>query len=682
MCGLSVVVKLSGTSSSGKSDSREVTISDLKSKLIASLKLIDHRGPDARDVWINAENTVGLGHCRLSIVDLSPEGEQPLHDDEGHIHAVVMGEIYDNDRLRKLCSKEFEYKFRGHSDSELVVALYKHYGAPKFLDYLRGEYAFVIYDDRSGEVIAARDRFGVKPLFWTIVDGKLLMAPEIKAFLPLGWQPAWNIDGIVQNSCFVGSETIFQGVNRLQPGHYLTVFSNGYISEREYWDLKYQDKRHVETRSIDELVAEVREQIIEAVRVRLRADVPVGIYLSGGLDSSTVAGITKYLVEERGEKRTADYLGVDFHVKDMNEAELAKHFEDCVWHNEHHAFDLGTVGKFALSELPRSNGFKVILSGEGADELFAGYPWFISEFLLEPDRSSPNLVLQTDDVLRQKLYQRSINDILATFNIIGSSNLNCLDIDPELKARMNNLFAPFNFANRAHTGQDLFLPSLQDRFSPMDKLRAVIDAWSPSAQEDIMNRWHPLNSAMYAWSKSQLPNFILTALGDRCEMAHSIEGRPPFLDHNLAELMGTIPPSLKMHYGSKGKGPDSGTSAWWSKDGDQAASHFWEKWILREAARPFITEELYLRRKHPYTAPVVWPKGGPLHQLFTRLLTEENVDALGFVHWPTVEDSLEKGFGENADPGALRKCLIVGGWVTMKERFGIPRAQVGKGAML
>lgn len=156
-----------------------------------------------------------LGHCRLSIVDLSREGEQPLHDDEGHIHAVVIGEIYDNEKLSEQCAREFGYTFRGRSDSELVVALYKHYGAPAFLDHLRGEYSFVLYDDRTGEVIVARDRFGVKPLFWTVVDGRLLVAAEIKAFLALGWKPEWDLDSIVLNSCYVGENTIFKNVYRV-----------------------------------------------------------------------------------------------------------------------------------------------------------------------------------------------------------------------------------------------------------------------------------------------------------------------------------------------------------------------------------------------------------------------------------------------------------------------------------
>ncbi|KAK9776188.1 putative Glutamine amidotransferase type-2 domain-containing protein [Seiridium cardinale] len=703
MCGLSAIITLERRAH-GDENGDDKSRDELRSRLSSSLDLIKHRGPDAQDIWINLDNSVALGHCRLSIVDLSPQGEQPLHDDEGHIHAVVMGEIYDDDVLRERCIQKFGYKFRGHSDSELVIALYKHYGAPAFLEHLRGEYAFVIYDDRSGEIIAARDRFGVKPLFWTRVGNTLLVAAEMKAFIPLGWIPEWNVNGIALSSCFVGSDTIFKDVYRLRPGYYLTASPDGRVGTHEYWDIHYRDKREIETRSVDEMVMSVREKIIESVRVRLRADVPVGIYLSGGIDSSAIAGITKYLVEEKGQRigsqdikkklacftiqfdkdsgfdeseiaeRTANFLGVDVYVKNMNEAAMVRHFEDCIWHNEHHCWDLGTVGKFALSELPRENGFKVILSGEGADELFAGYQWFVPEFLLETDQSSPDLPLQRDDDLRRRLGEKAGQDILGVFSRVGTDRSDS-GIEAELKLRLNKVGSPASMATRL-TPREIFVPSLQTRYSSADVVRGVIDAWSPSAQEKVMNDWHPVHTSMYAWSKCQLPNYILTALGDRCEMAHSIEGRPPFLDHQLADLMGSIPPSLKMYYGPQGKGPDAGNNTWWHNADAQAAAQFWEKWILREAVKPFITEELYLRRKHFYSAPVLWPRDGPLHSLFKRLLTEEHVRALGFVDWPEIRKSLEQGFGEKADLSATRKCIIVGSFVTLSKRFGVPRARV------
>ncbi|KAI5927055.1 asparagine synthase [Camillea tinctor] len=726
MCGISVVVSLkrnvpikivsNGHTNSapngyklknGSTNGAEPSLrSDLESRLQSSLEKIAHRGPDASDIWINPENTVGLAHCRLSINDLSPGGVQPLHDDEGHIHAVVNGEIYDNDRLREQCIKATGYKFKGHSDSETVVALYKQYGAPGFLEHMRGEFSLVIYDDRTGEIIAARDRFGIKPLFWTVVGDKLLIAAEVKAFLPLGWKPEWDVESIALMSCYYAGRTVFKDVRRVEPGYYMVVSPDGDIKHHEYWDFQYANKHKVEERSVEDMVLAVREKIIESIRLRLHADVPVGIYLSGGLDSSTVAGVVKHLVEQEGEKmgnisateriacfcisfdknsgydesdiaaRTADFLGVQMHTIHMNEEELAKNFEDTVWHNEHPGFDLNTVGKFALSELPRREGFKVILSGEGADELFAGYPWFPNDFLLEPDYAKPELVLQQNDELRKELHAKALVDFKASLVAMGTIPSE-YQLDPDLSKRLNHTFSPAAFAISTMASPLLAKP-LQAKYTATERLRAKIDAWSASAQESVKHDWHPLHTAMYAWSKTFLPNMLLTALGDRCEMAHSIEGRPPFLDHELAELVNGLPPSVKMHYGPDASGPAAGSSTWWQHGASSSTAHFWEKWILREAAKPFITEELYHRRKHPFTAPLAWPRGGPLHRLFERLLTRENVDRVGFLDWDGTRGALDRAFGEKADVGALREVLTAGGLVTMSQRFGVPRADVAE----
>ncbi|KAH8645677.1 hypothetical protein BX600DRAFT_484943 [Xylariales sp. PMI_506] len=706
MCGLTAFVTLKRRANGApvvNGHANGSTKESLESKLFSSLDIIKHRGPDSNDIWINPESTIGLGHCRLSIVDLSPEGDQPLHDPEGHIHAVVIGEIYDDERLRKECAEEFGYKFQGHSDSELVLALYKRYGAPGFFEHLRGEFAFVLYDDRSGEVIAARDRFGIKPLYWTIVGDKLLIAPEMKAFLPFGWKPEWDVDSIALHDVFHGARTVFKNVGKILPAHYMTISAEGDISQHEYWDIDYPDKHEVETRSIDELVWEVREKLIESIRHRLRADVPVGIYLSGGLDSSTLAGVIKHLVEERGVKigdqdlkdkiacfcisfdkdsgfdesdiaeRTAKFLGVDLFIKNMDESELARHFEDCVWHNEHHTFDLNTVGKYALSELPRERGFKVILTGEGSDELFAGYSWFISEYLLEPDYAWPESILRKDDDLRKELHEKSLEGLQGVFSNVGGKSHKEI-LAPDVIARMNDIVAPTMLISRL-LPSGMLKPEVEARFSLDDKLRKNVNNWSARAQDKIANSWHPMNSSLYWWIKSNLPNFLLTALGDRSEMAHSLEGRPPFLDHHLAEFVARIPPSLKMHYSADGPGPDSGKSAWWSSRYGTAGS-FWEKWILREAAKPFITEELYLRRKVPYMAPVRWPRDGPLHKMMQRLITEENVEALGFVNWSYIRDALERGFGDDADGAALRTCLTIAAFVTISKRFGVAQAKL------
>lgn len=220
------------------------TTETLTTQLQASIDTINHRGPDGSGIWISPDASIGLGHCRLSINDLSPSGTQPLTSDDGQIHAVVNGEIYDHDRLRDVCTTEHGYKFNGESDSELVVALYKIHGPPVFFEHLRGEFAFVLYDNReaSKRVIAGRDRFGIKPLVWTVVGGRLLMAAEAKAFLPMGWEPEWDVGAIVDSGWMMDHRTLFKGVRKLLPGHWMEVSEERGIKTHKYWDAEYEDK--------------------------------------------------------------------------------------------------------------------------------------------------------------------------------------------------------------------------------------------------------------------------------------------------------------------------------------------------------------------------------------------------------------------------------------------------------
>lgn len=247
---------------------------------------------------------IALGHVRLAINDLAPSGNQPFHDADADIHAVVNGELYDYDAIRADLSGKTSYRFVGHSDCEIVIALYRHYGL-SFLSHLRGEFALCLYDGRNQLFVAARDRYGIKPLFWTRdhssqAGNRILIAAEAKAFLPLGWQPEWDVRSLRENGFFGGDRTHFKGVSAIRPGHYMLVRSGQHVESRPYWDADYPDKLVPETRSVEEIVEGVRERLLEAVRIRLRADVPVGIYLSGGIDSSAVAGMITHLVRERG----------------------------------------------------------------------------------------------------------------------------------------------------------------------------------------------------------------------------------------------------------------------------------------------------------------------------------------------------------------------------------------------
>jgi asparagine synthase (glutamine-hydrolysing) len=222
----------------------EISRQKLAVQLEAAVDVIKHRGPDGTGVWVSDDARVGMGHCRLSINDLSASGAQPLHSDDGTIHAVVNGEIYDHDRLRQVCATEHGYRFTGESDSELVIALYRIHGAPGFLEHLRGEYAFVLFDSREGSrrVIAGRDRFGIKPLVWTVLGDKVLFAAEAKAFLPMGWKPEWNVRAITDSGWMMDDRTVFKGVRKLMPGHWMEITDEEGVEIHKYWDAEYPDK--------------------------------------------------------------------------------------------------------------------------------------------------------------------------------------------------------------------------------------------------------------------------------------------------------------------------------------------------------------------------------------------------------------------------------------------------------
>ncbi|KJZ69002.1 hypothetical protein HIM_11604 [Hirsutella minnesotensis 3608] len=674
-------------------DSSSQTARDTFAKeLHAGADAIKHRGPDGNGVWVSQDGRVGLAHCRLSINDLSENGFQPLHSNDRTVHAVVNGEIYDHDRLRELCVTEHGYHFTSESDSELVIALYLIFGTPGLFKHLRGEFAFVLFDQRqsSRKVIAGRDRFGIKPLLWTVVGQRILFASEAKAFLPLGWTPEWDVRGITDCGWLLDDRTIFKGVKKLMPGHWIEITDKRGLEMHRYWDAEYPDKTKPEERTVDDMILGVRQRLVEAVRLRLRADVPVGVYLSGGIDSSAIAGIVTDLArnesikignkqaqkvtcfsiqfgEESGydetaiANRTAEWLGVESHKLNMTEDKLADNFAEAAYHSEHHHFDLNAVSKFALSKLVKEKGIKAVLTGEGSDEHFCGYPSFATEFLREADLAMPESILAKDGNLRDQLYRVASSET--------DANWRCQEASTRIKVSWdvndNNMTRSLLAWQPPH---GLYKSWVHDQHkSDWDSRKTVLAAHSKQTLNSMREKWHPAHTAMHLWNKSILINVILACLGDRTEMAHSIEGRTPFLDHHLAEYVNSLPPSVKLRYTQ----PDKD-----EQDQSMALGALTEKWILREAARPFITKELYERKKVTFWAPTVWPKGGRLHTMFQKLLTREAVENLGFVDYAAVERALERGFGPDADPASFRTLCYTGGWVTLAARFGIKKAFV------
>lgn len=301
-----------------------------------------------------------------------------------------------------------------------------------------------------------------------------------------------------------------------------------------------------------------------------------------------------------------------------------------------------------LSKAPREQGVKVVLTGEGADEHFAGYPLLFPDYLAESDHSWPFYNLLEDE--REKLWTAGKPASSGFFNVKNTTTRGGRSQSTVAGRQLNNV-STLQVIGGNMSG---IFSSWVSEFGERDQQETISNNVDGRVRDKMMEEWHPLHTALYIWSRGQLANILLTVLGDRMEMAHSLEARPPFLDHHLTEYVNKLPPSVKIRW-------------------DSSQNCLTEKWILREAAKPFVTEEIYKRKKHPYTAPPVYPVGGPLHKLFSRLLTRDNVERLGFIDWKAAEEILLAAF-EQQDTASFRAAILLCQWVVLSQRFGIKTA--------
>jgi len=366
--------------------------------LHAALSTIEHRGPDAMNSWFAPDGKTILGHVRLSIIGLT-NGDQPIVSPAGDVRIVVNGELYGYQAQRAELV-EAGHQFATDSDSEVALQLYLRHGR-EFVHQLRGEYAMVIADRRSGELIAVRDRFGIKPLFYAVHEGEVLFASEIKALLKLGVPARWNARGYAQEMFMLRPhhDTLFAGIHTVPPGHF-AIANNGQVTLHEYWDTTYPLAADLgaDARSEEEIVDGFRSVLADATRQRLVADVEVASYLSGGIDSCAVLGLAQQMTDRPIRAFTitfddaqfdesalavaqAERSGALFHPVPVSQQALADHYRDAVWHAETLFINGHGVAKFMLSRAVRDAGIKVVFTGEGADEILAGYPPFRQDLL-------------------------------------------------------------------------------------------------------------------------------------------------------------------------------------------------------------------------------------------------------------------------------------------------------------
>ena len=363
-----------------------------------AMQTLHHRGPDGERHWVAPHGRVALGHARLSIIDLVT-GDQPIANEDERLHIIVNGEFYDYERIqRELTSRG--HKLRTHSDSEIALHLYEDYGASA-LQELRGEFAIILWDEANGTLMAVRDRFGVKPLCYSRNSATRSILPrKRKRVFAAGVPARWDHESFFQLShvYFDQDRSLFDGVRQVPPGCYLLA-TQQHTQIVRYWDFDYpRIEQPRPALSDDEHIERMRSTLDEAVRIRLRADVPVGCYLSGGLDTALLGIASKHhndpieaftlcfdvdsYNEEFVAKEMAEHAHANFHPLPIKQTQLADNFSDAIWHSETLTANPHGVAKFLLSQMVRDHGFKVVLTGEGSDEILGGYAHFRRDMLL------------------------------------------------------------------------------------------------------------------------------------------------------------------------------------------------------------------------------------------------------------------------------------------------------------
>jgi asparagine synthase (glutamine-hydrolysing) len=571
-------------------------------QLERALEVLEHRGPDGMQTWVSENGHAFLGHSRLSIVGLE-NGAQPMSSATGDVHVAVNGEFYGYQAIRDRLTGA-GCAFTTESDSEIALHLYLTQGM-RMTDQLSGEFAVLIADQRQHRMIAIRDRFGIKPLFYAVVDGAVYFASEIKALLALGVPARWDTQAAYQDAFIFRSHesTMFAGIRSVPQGCY-AIAQDGEVRIYPYWDWNFPtaDAAALDDRSEAEVVAGFRAVLNEAVSQRLVADVEVGCYLSGGIDSSAVLGLAQLKMnrpiraftlafddpgwdESAIARRQAEFVGASFHPVEVTRQGLADAYADAVWHAETPILNGHGAAKFLLSRAVRDAGLKVVFTGEGADEVLGGYAPFRRDALIHHpghrnEEETQALIDQmfASNPATRSVFMKRTPDHPALGDV--KHRLGWVPSFMESYGAMGIAKTPFFRAGLqpSYAGQGVFANSL-DRL-PLSHYVAGRDR---------------LHQALYVNAKHHLPNYVLSVLGDRMEMAHSIEGRVPFLDHRVADYAAHVPIWMKVN-GIK------------------------EKYALREATKDVLIPEVYKREKHPFATPPTAPKNDPMMAMFEDVL--------------------------------------------------------------
>ncbi|HKB87893.1 MAG TPA: asparagine synthase (glutamine-hydrolyzing) [Ignavibacteriaceae bacterium] len=556
-------------------------ITDQDSVIIKTMvHLLRHRGPEETGLYI--DDHIALAHARLSIIDLS-QGAQPIHNENKTLWIIFNGEIFNYPDLRTELIKS-GHTFYTNTDTEVIIHLYEEYGA-RCLERLNGQFAFAIWDSKTRSLFLARDRMGIVPLFYSKRNGVFSFASEIKALFA---DPSLEreIDKKALNQIFtfwaaLPGRTFFDGINELPPAHYLLVSTQDFIIKK-YWHFNFAVENNYKSEGKKELAEQVEETLVDAVRIRLRSDVPVGSYLSGGLDSSGITSIIKNnfnnklntfgirfqdknFDEGTFQQLMVKFLNVNHSELMVRNEDISSNFETILWHTETPILRTSPVPLFLLSSLVNQHGFKVVLTGEGSDEIFGGYNIFketkIRKFWSRyPDSKFRPLLLG-------KLYPYIFKDKRLANTIVEFFRTG-------INSPGNPLFSHFIRWNNTSKIKNFFSEDLKNESDKYDVYSDVLD----QLPREFYN-WDSFEKAQYLEIVIFMSSYLLSSQGDRMAMANSVETRLPFLDHRLVELMGTVDPEYKMNLLN-------------------------EKFILKEAIKNILPDEIVKRPKNPYRAPI------------------------------------------------------------------------------
>lgn len=621
---------------------------DGRATLERMIHTLEHRGPDG--YGFHLAGPVGLAHARLSIIDLST-GDQPIHNPRRTVSVVFNGEIFNYVELRAELQR-LGHAFYTQSDTEVIVHLYDRYG-DSFVEHLNGQFAIALWDDERKRLVLARDRAGIRPLFHAKAGGRRWFASEMKALFAVRPELArFDPHGVVAALTYWAApdpDTVFAGVESLPPGCLLAIEADGRETLTQYWDWTYPtdlaDERRVMT--VESAAAELRELLIDAVRLQLRADVPVGAYLSGGLDSSAIVALIRGFTdtplrtfsvafedaefdESEHQNTMVRFLRTDHSTFRCRRRDIGDLFPKLVRHAEVPIVRTGPVPLMLLAGKVREQGYKVVLTGEGADEVFGGYDLF------KEAKVRRFWAKQPGSKLRPKLLGRLYGYLKNS--PVGNEAFAQSFFGRGMEHIDRAIFAHVPRWTTSQRSLAFLSPEWRDATRGWDAL-AAFEARLPAE----INSWAPLERDQYVEAKSLLAGYLLSSQGDRVAMASSIEGRVPFLDHRVIEFASRLPPHFKVR-------------------------GMTEKYLLRKAVGDLLPREVVQRTKQPYRAPdsqSFFFDGQPLDYV-ADLLSGDRIKSSGYFDAAAVGRLLDKcragkatGFADNqAFVGILSTMLL------------------------